>query len=202
MSTKRRRYGEDKADYRRELQKAARIVDSTDLAPSLGAVAFFDLPGSTSLMKRDPREAIPVMLLHNAMCRVIVESNGGYVVKELGDGLMVHFVNIGAGVKCALEVIQNLLQYGESIRTKVSIAVGAVWKVESRHGGYDVYGTPVHTSARMSEHARKNTILIDARERNLVTEWLGRGAVITRSEKIELRSYGPTNACRILVKKS
>lgn len=202
MSSKRRRYGEDKADYRRELQKAARIVDSTDLAPSHGAVAFFDLPGSTSLMKKNPREAIPTMLLHNAMCRVIVESNRGYVVKELGDGLMVHFANIGAGVKCALEVIQNLLQHGGSICTKVSIAVGAVWKVESKHGGYDVYGTPVHTSARMSEHARKNTILIDEKERDQVTEWLGRGAVITRSEKIELRSYGTTNACRISVKKS
>ena len=90
---------------------------------------------------------------------------------------------------------------GGAIRTKVSIAVGTVWKIEGRHGGYDVYGTPVHTSARMSEHARKNTILIDEREKKAVIEWLGHADIVARSEEIELRSYGPTKVCRISVKK-
>ena len=201
MLISKRRHAKNVGDYRKELQKAAKAVGATHLEPSHGAIAFFDLPGSTNLMNKDPRRAIPIMLLHNSMCRVIIEANGGNVVKELGDGLMVHFGNMGTAVSCAYKVVQNLLLHGGPIRTKVSIAVGTVWKIESRHGGYDVYGTPVHTSARMSEHARKNTILIDEREKKPVTEWLGLANIMARSEEIELRSYGPAKVCRISVKK-
>ena len=188
--------------YERELRKATKAVGGMPLVPRHGAVAFFDLPGSTNLMKKDPRKAIPVMLLHNAMCRAIIEPNGGNIVKELGDGLMVHFPNMGVAVSCAHKVVQNLLLYGGPIRTKVSIAVGTVWKIDSPHGGYDVYGTPVHVSARMSEHARMDTILIDEREKEPVIEWLGHCNIATRSEEMELRNYGTTRACRILVKKT
>ena len=35
------------------------------------------------------------MFKHNAMCRVVIKSNGGKIIKELGDGLMVKFRNAG-----------------------------------------------------------------------------------------------------------
>ena len=141
------------------------------------------------------------MLLHNSMCRVIIESNVGTVVTELGDGLMAHFGNMGVAASCAHKVVLNLLLHGGPIRTKASIAVGTVWKIKSRHGGYDVHGTPVHIGARMSEHARKNTLLIDEKEKKAVIEWLGHAGIVARSEEIEMRNYGPTKVCGISVKK-
>lgn len=198
MSDRARRRSGDTADYRKELQKAEKAVSRIRLDPSHGAIAFFDLPGSTNLMKKDPREAIPIMLRHNALCRAIIEPNDGHIVKELGDGLMVIFANVGTAVSCACKVIQNLSQREEAICTKVSIAVGTVWKIE-RPYGYDVYGTPVHMSARMSEHASENTVLIDERDKNLVSEWLGRAGIVIRNKKIHLRSYGLTKVCIISV---
>lgn len=44
------------------------------LKPRMGAIVFFDMPGSTEMMIRDPRTAVPTMFRHNAMCRVIIES--------------------------------------------------------------------------------------------------------------------------------
>ena len=141
--------------------------------PRTAAVAFFDMPGSTKIMKQNPREAIPPMLRHNAICRMMIESNNGRVVKELGDGLMARFENTGDAVTCAFQVIRCLRAHAGRIRTKVSIAYGAVWDIENQQGDRDVYGTPVHVSQRMSEYAVKDTILIEEKDKGTIVEWLG-----------------------------
>lgn len=133
---------------------------------------FFDMPGSTKMMKRDPRTAIPAMFKHNAMCRVVIKSNGGKIIKELGDGLMVKFRNAGEALYCAVKVIQNLQKYGGGVCTKVTVACGTVWNIRNPSGDRDVYGTPVHVSSRMTRHAVKNTILIDGKDKGLLSSGL------------------------------
>ena len=96
------------------------------LNPKMGAIVFFDMPGSTGMMKRDPRTAIPAMFQHNAMCRVIIESNKGRIVKELGDCLMVKFANAGTAVSCAIKALQNLRKYGNGARTRATVSYGTI----------------------------------------------------------------------------
>ena len=196
----RRRSRAGSPDYRNKLKKAARRAQSAPLEPIMGAIVFFDMPGSTRMMKQEPRTAIPAMLRHNAMCRVIIEPNGCEIVKELGDGLMVRFTNAGKAVYCAIKVIQNLRKHGNGICTKATVAFGTLWDVENPSGYSDVYGTPVHVSSRMESHAAANTILIDAKDKEMVVEWLGRPRPVIRRRQIRLKDYPDRKIYAISVK--
>ena len=171
MSGRRSRSRADSGDYRKELENAARRAKRGRLEPSVGAIAFFDLPGSTKMMKNDPHMAVPCMILHNAMCRAIIRLNNGTIVKELGDGLMVRFDNAGYAIRCAVRVIKNLRKYGGGVCTKVTVAFGTLWDVKNSSGEPDVYGTPVHVSSRMEMYAVENTIVIDEKDRESIVEW-------------------------------
>ncbi len=93
----------DTGDYKRELERAERRARRDDLKPRVGTIAFFDLPGSTRVMK-DPHAAVPRMILHNSMCAAIIRLNKGIIVKELGDGLVVRFANAGDAVVCGRSI--------------------------------------------------------------------------------------------------
>ena len=170
------------------------------LNPKMGAIVFFDMPGSTGMMKRDPRTAIPAMFQHNAMCRVIIESNKGRIVKELGDGLMVKFANAGTAVGCAIKVIQSFRKYGNGARTKATVSYGTIWNVRNPSGDRDVYGTPVHMSARMERHAVVDTIVIDAKDKGPALEWLERTSFTVRRLRKKLRNYPDTKLYIISVR--
>ena len=166
----------------------------------MGAIVFFDMPGSTKMMKQGPRKAVPVMIGHNAMCRVIIKSNGGKIVKELGDGLMVKFPYVGNALDCAITVIQNLRRHGGGICTKATVAVGTLWNVKNASGHNDVYGTPVHVSQRMTMHAVKNTIVIDAKDKEPAVEWLEQRSFTIRRLRRKLKDYPDKKPCIISVK--
>lgn len=169
--------------------------------PHVAAIAFFDMPGSTKMMKRNPHDAIPSTLRHNIICLMIIESNNGRVIKELGDGMMVRFEDVGTAVTCAVQVIRCLREHAGRIRTKVSVACGMLWDIENPRGDQDVYGPPVHMSQRMSEHATKDTILIEEKDRGIVQEWLGNGITSPdfkiRRAQLEIKSYPRASVCRI-----
>lgn len=171
------------------VEKAARLAQKTHIKHYSGAIAFFDLPGSTEMMKGGPLKAIRAMLRHNAVCRAVVEANGGRIIKELGDGVMVMFDNVGTAVECAAKVVQCVKEHGGGTHTKAVVASGSLWSEVNASGICDVYGTPVHVCARMAEQAIKDGILIDGKDKKLVAEWLERtGFRIHRTQK-RLRSY-------------
>ena len=185
-------------DYERKIKEIMTRCKTLP-KPHIAAVAFFDMPGSTNMMKRNPRKAIPAMLHHNATCRMIIESNDGRVVKELGDGLMVRFTHVGDAVTCAFLVIRCLREHAGRMRTKVSVAYGTVWDIENQQGDRDVYGTPVHKSHRMSEHAVEDTILIEEKDKAYIAEWLGGSDHAIRRVHSKIRSYPDARAYRISV---
>ena len=186
-------------DYRKDLEKAARQARRDPLKPRVGAIAFFDLPGSTKVMKSDPHVAVPRMILHNSLCRAIIGLNGGTIVKELGDGLMVRFGNAGDAVGCAIKVINNLRDHGGGVCTKVTVAFGTLWDVENSSGEPDVYGTPVHVSSRMERHAVENTIVIDEKDKESIVEWFERRKFKIRPLSGKLKDYPDRKLYRILV---
>ena len=151
------------------------------------------------MMKQDPSNAIRAMLRHNAICRMIIESNGGRVIKEIGDGLMARFDNVGTAFVCAVVVIKNFQKHGGTIRTKSSIAFGTVWEIKSPRGDRDVYGTPVHMSNRMGEIATSDTIVIGEADKAPLAEWIGNTGLEVRPAKKRLRNYPRTKAYKILV---
>ena len=189
----------DTGDYKRDLEKAARRAKRDDLKPKVGAIAFFDLPGSTRVMKRDPHVAVPRMILHNSLCAAIIRLNEGTIVKELGDGLMVRFANAGDAVVCAVRVIRNLREHGGGVCTKVTVAFGTIWDVRNSSGEPDVYGTPVHVSSRMERHAAEDTIVIEAKDKESIAEWFERREFKIRVLRGKLKDYPDRKLYRILV---
>lgn len=140
-------------------------------------------------MKRDPLKAVRAMLRHNAVCRAVVESNGGKIIKDLGDGVVAMFDNAGAAAECAVKVIQCVREYGEGMRTKAVVASGTLWSAVNASGVCDVYGTPVHAGARMAEHAIKDAVLIDGKDGEPAAEWLERTGFSMHPVQKRLRSY-------------
>ena len=123
-------------------------------------IAHFDLKGSTKLMRADALEGITKMLLHNKICRNIIEKNKGKVIKELGDAVMVRFKTTGKACECSIKIIRNLKKYEKNIKTKVTISHGTLWNIKTDKMD-DVYGEPVNRCTRMSKYAKESCVLIE-----------------------------------------
>lgn len=168
------------------------------------SVVHFDLKGSTKLMRKEPLTAIDNMLLHNKMCRNIVEKNGGTVIKELGDAVMAIFKNSGLACECAIKVIRNLKKHGGGIHTKVTVGSGTIWNIKTAKEG-DVYGVPVNLCTRMSAHATEDCILFEENAYGLVHDWLSDEKKIrfvkvkSKGEDLKLRDFGSVPMRKIIV---
>lgn len=90
---------------------------------------------------------------------------------------MVKFAYAGNALDCAVTAIQNHRRHGGGICTKATVPVGTHWNVKNASGHNYVYGTPVRVSQRMTMHAVKNTMLIDAKDKEPAVEWLEREAL-------------------------
>lgn len=144
-----------------EINKAKKFVNKLGRKDrNTYTVAHFDLKGSTKLMQSDAYSAITKMLLHNKICRNIIEKNDGKVIKELGDAVMVTFNGTGKACSCAIKIIRNLKKHEKDIRTKVTISHGTLWNIKTTKEE-DVYGEPVNRCTRMSKYANEDCILFE-----------------------------------------
>jgi len=174
MKTKHRRRCSRTCDCKDEISRAKKFVGNLKLTKDKRgtfSIVHFDLKGSTKLMRKEPIKSITRMLLHNKMCRNVVEKNGGFVFKELGDAILVRFKGEGEACECAIKVIRNLKRHGGGMRTKVTVASGTLWKVKT-DAKEDVYGVPVNLCNRMSKHAQENRILFEESSYVAVQNWL------------------------------
>ena len=80
------------------------------------------------------------------------------------------------------------------------LPAGTLWNVKNASGHNDVYGTPVHVSQRMTMHAARNTILIDAKDKEPAVEWLERTSFTTRRLRRKLKDYPDKKLYMISVK--
>jgi class 3 adenylate cyclase len=129
-------------------------------------VLFADLRGSTSLYESlGNAEAASVVTNSVAVVAKVVESNGGRVIKTLGDGLMAVFRLPQPAVQSAEEVhdaLERMLgapgaNRGPNLRVQLAMAHGEVIEV-----GGDCFGDAVNVAARLLDHAGDNETLVTA----------------------------------------
>ena len=156
---------------KKEIDTARTFVNKLPRKRNIYAVAHFDLKDSTKKIRKKPYKTITEMLLHNKMCRNIIEQNKGQVIKELGDAVMVRFKNSGMACECAIKVIRNLKKYGKGICTKVTVASGTIWDIKT-HIEDDAYGVPVNLCSRMSKHTKLDCILFEEDSHTAISNWL------------------------------
>lgn len=121
-------------------------------------VLFTDLVGSTELLSRlGEMPADQLRREHFGLLRAAVIDAGGEEVKNLGDGLMVTFESVGAGLACGVAMQQGIAarpDSAEPLLIRVGVAVG---EADAEDGDY--FGLPVVEAARLCAHAEGGEIL-------------------------------------------
>ncbi len=132
-------------------------------------VVFADLRGSTSLFENlGNAEAAQVVTHSVAVVSRIFESQGGRVVKTLGDGLMAVFPQPLQALQAAEEVHESLdrvMAAGGTnaqpvLRVQIALTHGELIEV-----GTDCFGDAVNVTARLLDHAGDNETLVTSQAR-------------------------------------
>lgn len=141
----------------------------------LPAVVFIDLSGFTDQTDRegDDRAAELAVRFSNVV-RAEVSRLGGSVVKFLGDGVMLHFGDAGAAIRCAYLIVQKAPENGLP-PARAGLDVG---NLVFRDGDY--FGRTVNVASRITDYARPGEVLISDRAAER----------LTGSKSIALREVG------------
>ena len=128
------------------------------MATQTVTVLFTDLVGSTEQISRLGEEAAEELRReHFAKLRAVMAGTGGHEVKSTGDGLMVTFGGVAAGLACAVGMQQAVAvrpSSAELISMRIGLAVG---EVEPDAG--DFYGISVVEAARLCARCEGGEIL-------------------------------------------
>ncbi len=153
----------------------------------LPAVCFLDLTGYTRLTEERGDQAAAELAARLArMVQRIAVRYGGQPVKWLGDGVMFHFPEPGAGVLAALEMVQGAAEVGLP-PAHVGLHAGSVLFQEG-----DYFGRTVNLAARIAEYARPGEVLVS---QTVVDASGGPGVSFTDIGPVELK--GVSRATRL-----
>src|SRR5262245_56846083 len=128
---------------------------------AVAVVLFTDLVGSTELRGRLGEEgAEQLRRRHDEFLRRAVESNGGRVVKGLGEGILAAFTGARGGVGAGVAIQQGVDRLNRSgempvpLAVRVGLSAGDVTFEDD-----DVHGTPVIEASRLCGAAGGGEIL-------------------------------------------
>ena len=158
----------------------------------LVSIALFDFPNSSKLKKLlGQKRSLRIILFHNQICRYFIHEFNGYVVKELGDGLLAIFDDPFRACICSIEVRKRLNI--QELATKIAITSGHVQEIKI-NGNIDFLGPAVDKCARIEQHLEPNQILIDDNSYNRIRTSLGKMSGIWASlhSTLDLKDFGPT----------
>lgn len=141
------------------------IVDSVEAAlekaglysrlERIPAISFLDVTGYTRLTEEHGDEAAAEIAEElRRMVERIAAGRGGHPIKWLGDGVMLHFPDPGAGVLASLEMVDKTGRAGLP-PAHVGLHAGPVLF----HNG-DYYGRTVNVASRIADHARPGEVLV------------------------------------------
>ena len=123
---------------------------------------FTDVTGSTELAERlGDLQYDELLRGHKAALHAAVAANGGRVVKDLGDGLMVVFGSARAAALAAASMQAAV------VRGELGLRVG-VHTGEAMETGGDLHGRAVNTAARICAAAGDGEVLLSALTHALV----------------------------------
>ena len=120
-------------------------------AQPTGTVTFLltDIEGSTALWQQAGEAFKATLDSHNALIRQQARAQGGYTVKEAGDGFLIAFAAAGDALACALACQQALASQepspsGRPLRVRMALHTG---DIEVR--GEDYQGLVLHRVSRL-----------------------------------------------------
>ncbi|MDL2408209.1 adenylate/guanylate cyclase domain-containing protein [Rhizobium calliandrae] len=173
-------------------------------------VMFCDLVGSTAMSAQlDPEDMRAIMAAYQKCCADLIEINGGFVAKYMGDGVLAYFgyplahehdaeLSVRAGLAIA-DAVHKLEAVGPPLHVRVGIATGIVvvgdllGSGESQERG--VVGDTPNLAARLQSIAAPDTVVIAEGTRRL----LGHLFELSDLGPQDLKGVaGPTPAWKVL----
>ncbi|MHB8680483.1 MAG: adenylate/guanylate cyclase domain-containing protein [Acidimicrobiales bacterium] len=140
--------------WRRHL--AAALHRQLDAQPT-ETVGFADMVGYTKLTRRLDDTELPALLERfQHIATTHVSSNGGRVVKLIGDAVMFVAPAPERAARAALGIRHAMEDHEDAPSVRIGLATGPVVALEG-----DVYGETVNRASRLAELARPDTILAD-----------------------------------------
>lgn len=138
------------------------------------SILFIDVVESVRLIEVDEIEAIKHWLqLATAIEARIVRENGGRIVKQTGDGMLLEFSTARDAVAAALS-IRELAEFHNKdvirdrrLVLRFSIATGDALRTE-----HDLYGHTVNTAARLMQVGEPNEIIVSEATRDQLSDGL------------------------------
>ena len=119
----------------------------------LAAIVFTDIVGYTKQMEADEQRTMQLLQKQREIVFPLVESYGGEVIKEIGDGLLMMFGSAIEAVRFATAAQERLKD--EELTIRAGIHIGDVIFKDG-----DVFGSAVNTAARIEPLAQPNGICI------------------------------------------
>jgi predicted ATPase/class 3 adenylate cyclase len=165
--------------------------------PPTGTVTFLftDMEGSTRLWDRFPDVMDAVVAAHDRILGEVVESTGGYVFAQAGDGWAIAYASPRMAVRAALDIQRRLTTQAwpepiPGVRVRIGLHAGSA---TTREGDY--FGSSVNRAARVSAAANGGQVFMTDAVRALIVddmdpEWrlrdLGEHRLrdLTRTERI------------------
>lgn len=149
-------------------------------------VVFCDLVDSSRLAwQLDPEDWNDIVSDYHETCKAVVHRFGGYVARELGDGLIVYFgwpvaheddayraVRSGLGVIDAVQALNARLErdHGVTLHVRIGIDTGSVVVGEVGDGQKEecATGSALHVASRLQNIARPDSVVISGTTSELV----------------------------------
>lgn len=148
---------------------------------------FTDIEGSAAMLERLGEDRfIELLRAHNAIVRRTVDSHGGTVVKNRGDGFMIAFSSSRAGLRCAVDLQRNLDAWADAETNSPAVRIGV-------HSGRvieeeeDLFGRTVVFAARVADQARGGEILTSSVTREYAAG--DSGLRFERHPPVELKGF-------------
>jgi class 3 adenylate cyclase/predicted ATPase len=148
------------------------------------SVMFVDLVGSTAMSARlDPEDMHGIIAAYHKCCATLIASNGGFVAKYMGDGVLAYFGypqahehDVERAVRAGLAIVEAAPKLetaaGAPLHVRVGIATGIVvvgnilGSGESRERG--VAGDTPNLAARLQGIAAPDTVVVAESTRKLL----------------------------------
>ena len=167
----------------------------------LQTILIFDLVESTLLKsKLGHSEAMQKILLHDKICRTVVKTLSGEILKETGDGMVTLFSDPLNACLAAMNVLEITTR--KHIPTKAVLALGMVEKIKISNKT-DIFGTIADICSRIEKYASENQILINSSLHDTVITFLKNydDVLISKPLAVTLKGYGDTILYEIATKK-
>lgn len=120
----------------------------------LAAIIFTDIVGYTNIMEKDEQVALGYLKRKREIIYPLVAANGGKVLKEIGDAMLIKFGSAIQAVRCAIE-IQKAFKLEKEFSLRIGAHLGDVVIQQE-----DVFGSGVNIASRLHSLAVPGGICI------------------------------------------